>query len=161
MMMMMLTDDVDDLSLQRPIMKGSLHGNLSDWVPVLLGRIEHEMRTVVIDDPSICQSFCSYILGGVGCPVLRPLLWTQCAIVSLSVMWVGYVWMAEGINILFGVETPGDPRNIVLDGVPIPLFRRGVVGCDLCQITLTTCLGNYCLVHACMFSNYFNPAVDT
>jgi len=35
-------------------------------------------------------------------------------------MWLGCAKMAEWIDILFGVETPGDPRNIVLDGGPHP-----------------------------------------
>jgi len=48
--------------------------------------------------------------------------------------------MAERIDVLFGMETPGDARNIVLDGV-FQLLWRGKAGirCGLHQITLATC----------------------
>jgi len=59
------------------------------------------MRTIAIDDPNICQS------------VTR----TGCA------------KMAERIDVLFGVETPGDPRNTVLDGGHHPSLR--VRGCSM------------------------------
>jgi len=68
--------------------------------------------------------------------------------------------MAEWIDVLFGVVTPGDPRNIVLEGVPISQWQEGFnavsakhcirwgpyfpvargVQCSLSQITLATVL---------------------
>jgi len=68
------------------------------------------MRTIAIDDPDFCQS------------------------VSLSVK-SEKVW----IDVLFGVETPGDPRNIVLDVDPHLHGKVEGVWCGLCQITLATC----------------------
>jgi len=50
---------------------------------------------IVVDGLGICQSVC------------------------LSVTLVGYAKAAEQIDLLFGVEAPGDPRNVVLDGVCI------------------------------------------
>jgi len=55
--------------------------------------------------------------------------------VSLSVTRAGCAETAEQINFLFVVETPGAPRNIVLDG---GLHPHGEGGGD-CQITLTSC----------------------
>jgi len=46
----------------------------------------HEMQTVAIDDPGV---------------------------VSLSVVWASCAEMAEWIDVLFSVETIGDPRNII------------------------------------------------
>jgi len=47
----------------------------------------------------------------------------------------GCAEMAERINVMFGVEIPGDPRHIVLDGGPHPFFptKRGR-GRDLMQL---------------------------
>jgi len=47
--------------------------------------------------------------------------------VSLCVTRLRLAETAERIDVLFGFEIPGDPRNIVLDGGPVPL--RGE-GCD-------------------------------
>jgi len=44
----------------------------------------HEIRTIAIDDPGICQ----------------------------TVMWLHLALTAERVNVLFGVETLGDLRNI-------------------------------------------------
>jgi len=52
----------------------------------------HEIRTIATDDPGVCQ------------PVKR----VDCA------------KAAERIDVLFVVETHGDPRNIVLDEGPHP-----------------------------------------
>jgi len=57
----------------------------------------HEMRTIVVDDPGICQ----------------------------SVMWLYCTNIAEQIKVLFRVESLEDPRHIVLDGVTIPPTSRG------------------------------------
>jgi len=47
------------------------------------------------------------------------------------------MWTAERINVLFGVDNLGDPRNIVLGGDPHPLHSdREGVRCSLCQIRL-------------------------
>jgi len=35
-----------------------------------------------------------------------------------------FVTMAEWIDVLLGMKTPGDPWNIVLDGGPHPLMAR-------------------------------------
>jgi len=48
--------------------------------------------------------------------------------------------MAEWIYILFGVEIPGDPRNIVLDGVYIRHGEGEVVH----QITLPVVCSSVC-----------------
>jgi len=70
------------------------------------------MRTIAIDDPGVCQSVC----------------------------YVGELCKTtERIDILFGVETPRDPRNIVLDGGPNPHSESEGVRCGLCQITVATC----------------------
>jgi len=45
---------------------------------------------------------------------------------------------AERIDVLFGMETPGDPRNIVLDGVPLARRAKGVRW-GFYQITLWLC----------------------
>jgi len=58
--------------------------------------------------------------------------------VNQSVMRAGCAKSAEWIDVLFGVETPGHPRNILLDGVPIP-HGEGGVRCGRCQGTLATC----------------------
>jgi len=49
---------------------------------------------------------------------------------------------AEQIDVLFGAETLGseDPRNIVLDGVPILHGKGKGVRCGLCQIISASCL---------------------
>jgi len=52
----------------------------------------YEMQTTAIDDPSISQ--------------------------SLYVTWMNSTKMAEWINVLFGVETLGEPKNTALDGCP-------------------------------------------
>jgi len=47
--------------------------------------------------------------------------------VCLSVTEMGCAKMADQTDILFGVNTPGDPRNTVLDvglGVPIHYTKR-------------------------------------
>jgi len=62
------------------------------------------------------------------------------ASVSLSVAWEGHAKTAERIAVLFGVEIPENPRNIVLDRGPHPLQdEREGVRCGLCQITLASC----------------------
>jgi len=49
--------------------------------------------------------------------------------------------MSERIKNLFGVNTPGDPRNIVLNDSPdSPTARERGVRCSLRQITLASCL---------------------
>jgi len=55
---------------------------------------------------------------------------------SVTVSYVGCAKTAERIDVLFGMETPGNPGNIVLDGVPIP-YDEGVQ-CGFCKITLAT-----------------------
>jgi len=50
------------------------------------------------------------------------------------------------MDVVFGVETAGDPRNI-LDGGPHPTRRWGVDG----QITLPTCLMRYSYVISWLF----------
>jgi len=72
------------------------------------------------------------------CALLRPMIIPQS--VSLSVMQAGCAKTAERIDVLFGAETTGDPRNIVLDGGSHPPRRWEGVRCGLCQITLATCL---------------------
>jgi len=52
----------------------------------------HSMQPIAVHDPDICQ----------------------------TVTWVGCANTAERINVLFSVETPRDPRNIVLDRGPCP-----------------------------------------
>jgi len=42
-----------------------------------------------------------------------------------SVIQAGCAKMTEWIDVLFGMETPGDPRNIVLDEAPHPPMARG------------------------------------
>jgi len=52
------------------------------------------------------------------------------AFVSQSVMWAGYFNTAEQIDILSGVKTLVEPRNIVLDLVPLlhdPLNLRSLI----------------------------------
>jgi len=50
------------------------------------------------------------------------------AFVSQSVCHVGELCkMAELVDVLFGMETPVDPRDIVLDGGPIPCGKRFAV----------------------------------
>jgi len=56
------------------------------------------MRTIAIDDP---------------------VAWVSQS-VSLSVTHVGCAKTAERIDVLFGLESPGDPRNILLHGGPHP-----------------------------------------
>jgi len=44
---------------------------------------------------------------------------------------------AERINVLFGVETPKDPRNVVLDGASWYSHGEGeAVRCGFCPVTL-------------------------
>jgi len=47
------------------------------------------------------------------------------ASVSLPVMQAGCAKTAEQIDVLFEVETPGDPIHIILDGGPYPLLQVG------------------------------------
>jgi len=64
----------------------------------------HEMQTIVIDDRGVCQSVC-------------------------RVAWLGFTAKtAERIKMLFGMNTPGGPWNIVLDAGPVPPQRRGSWG---------------------------------
>jgi len=42
-----------------------------------------------------------------------------------SVIWAAVQQTAEWIDVLFWAETPGDPRNIVIDGGPHPTTARG------------------------------------
>jgi len=56
--------------------------------------------------------------------------------VCLSVTWLRPAKTVE-VEVLFGVATSGNPKNIILDGVPISLW----IQCGLHQITLTTCYG--------------------
>jgi len=71
----------------------------------------HQMRTIVVDDPSVCQA------------VSR----AEC------------LKTAEQIDVLFGVNTSADPRNIVSDGSPYPPRQGEKVRCGLYQITLSVC----------------------
>jgi len=57
----------------------------------------HEMQTIAIDDPGVCQSGTR----------------------------AGCAKTAEQIDVLSGVETHGDARNSVLDGVPMSPWRCG------------------------------------
>jgi len=66
---------------------------------VITLRRTHQMCTIAINDTGVCLSVCQ------------------------SVTRAGCVKTAERIDVLFGVETPGDRRNIVLDGVSIPMAR--------------------------------------
>jgi len=63
----------------------------------------HQMQTIVTDDPSVCLSVC----------LSRGSTRLHCA------------KMAEQIKMLFGVNTRGGPRNIVLHGSPDPSQRGG------------------------------------
>jgi len=56
-----------------------------------------EMRTIAIDDPSICL----------------------CYVAARE-----FANTAERIEVLLGVKIPGGPRTVVLDGIPIPLRWR-------------------------------------
>jgi len=53
---------------------------------------------------------------------------TVCVSLACSSSWLHCAKMAEQIKMLFGVNTPGGPRNIVLDvGPDVPTERwRGV-----------------------------------
>jgi len=62
---------------------------------------------------------------------------------SLSVNQAGCAKAAKRIEVLFGVETSGDPRNIVLDGGSPSHTARGKFRWSLCHITLTACLLTY------------------
>jgi len=42
-----------------------------------------------------------------------------------SVTLAGCAKTAERIDVLFGMETPGNPRNTILDGVSIPNGDKG------------------------------------
>jgi len=50
-----------------------------------------------------------------------PIAWCVCQ----SLVRLHHAKTAELIKVLFGVETTGGPRNIVLDGVPITLCGWG------------------------------------
>jgi len=79
----------------------------------------HKMQTTVTDVPGACPSIC----------------------LSRSSTRLHCVKTAERINILFGVNTLGGLRNIVLDrGTDPPTARERVIRCTLCQITLASCL---------------------
>jgi len=70
----------------------------------------YEMRTITIDDPDVCQS----VWHGAGCAKT-----------------------AELIDVLFGVETARNPRNIVSDGNPHPA-RQGTRGKEMkCDTAFT------------------------
>jgi len=55
------------------------------------------------------------------CGLLQSMIPTS---VSQSVTWKDCAETAERIDVLFGAETTGNPRNTVSDGVPIPQRRR-------------------------------------
>jgi len=60
--------------------------------------------------------------------------------VSLSDCYAAHLCKtAERIEVLFGLETLGDQRHIVLDGSRDPHTLRRI-RCGLCQITLASCL---------------------
>jgi len=61
------------------------------------------------------------------------------ASLSLTVTWAGCAKTADRIDVLFWVETPGDPGNVVLDGVSLPYGEEEGVQYGLCQITLVAC----------------------
>jgi len=65
----------------------------------------HEMHTIVTDVRSVCLSVC----------------------LSCGSSWLHCAKMAEQIKMVFGVNTLGDPRNIVLD-VGLGLPQRGEAG---------------------------------
>jgi len=77
--------------------------------------------------------------------------------ICLFVTQTGCAKTAERIDVLFGVETSGDPISIVgpLDGVPYPTARREV-RCGLRQITLATCP---CSCNSVFFIFYQLPKV--
>jgi len=56
------------------------------------------------------------------CGLLRPMI-PQCGV---FVTCLRCAKTAERIRFLFGVETTGNPRHTVLDGVPLPLGFGGV-----------------------------------
>jgi len=55
---------------------------------------------------------------------------------SRGLTWLHCVKMAERIKMLFGMNTLGGPRNIVLDGALIPPQREEGIRCSLRQSTL-------------------------
>jgi len=63
----------------------------------------HEMQTIVTDDRCVCPSVC----------LSRGSTRLRCA------------RTAEGMKIVFGVNTPVDPINIVLDGGLDPPYSKG------------------------------------
>jgi len=65
----------------------------------------HVMQTIVTDDRGVCQAVC----------------------LSHSLTRLHCAKMAEQIKMLFGVNTPGSPCNIVLDGGHDPTTLRGRV----------------------------------
>jgi len=73
-----------------------------------------EIRTSAIDDIVPCASVCLSVCHAVGCAET-----------------------AGRIEVLFGVETHGNPSYSVLDGVLIP--HGDGVRCGLRQITLAAC----------------------
>jgi len=83
----------------------------------------HEMQKIVTDDLGVCLS------------------------VSLSVCHAAQLSfdcakMAEQIKMLFGVNTRGGLRNMVLDGGPnseFPYSEERGIRCSLRQITLSSC----------------------
>jgi len=75
----------------------------------------HDRRTIAIDDPRVCQ----YV------KVSRGFTWLRCANT------------AERIEVLLVVETPGDLRNIALDGSPDFPSR---IRCGLHRFTLVVCM---------------------
>jgi len=78
------------------------------------------MWTSAIDDPVPRAS------------VSRPVTRARCAKI------------AERVDVLFGVETPRDPRKIVLDRVPISRGEGKRVDAPCRQITLATCFYIVC-----------------
>jgi len=71
------------------------------------------MQTIVTDNSRVCQSVC----------LSRSSTGNHCA------------KTAEQMKMLFGVNTLGGPRNIVLDGGPDPPTARGrVIRYSLCHI---------------------------
>jgi len=93
--------------------------NMSDWIPVA----------------------CYHILGRIECMRCGHLRLMILASVSLYDTRVGCAKTAERIDVLFGMETSGNRRNIDEKGerCPHPHSKWEGVRCGLRQITLTTC----------------------
>jgi len=84
-----------------------------------------------------CCIFC-FVFVSLGCIEYMRCGLLQSMILVSFIYWSlhhvgGQLKMAERIDVLFGVETLGYSRNIVLYGIPIP-YSKGVQ-CGLCQIT--------------------------